>query len=125
VSALIQQVADEIRGVTDAVFTADAQADEALRRFSRDITALGRRWRFLQSQRAELLEAIRDADARFVAWVEDRQRACQLRGDVPSAWIQAGVRAMLSAAAEAADTMGADEAGRLCGETLVNAFARR
>ncbi len=125
VAALIQQVAHEIGEVTDAVTTMEAPAADGLRRLAQDITALGRRWRFLHSQREELLEAIRDADARFMAWVVERQRAGELRDDMPPAWIQLGVRAILTAAGDAADTMGADDAGRLCGETLVSAFARR
>ena len=125
IGALVRQVADEIGEVTDAIMTMDATCEEALRRFASDITALGRRWRFLQSQREDLLAQIRDVDERFLAWVEAHQRDGALRRDLPSSWIVANVRAMLSAAGDEADAIGADEAGRLCGETIVSAFVRR
>jgi AcrR family transcriptional regulator len=124
IGALVRQVADEIGDVTDAVMAMDARCADALRRFAHDITALGRRWRFLQAHREDLLAQIRDVDERFLAWVQTRQRAGELRDDVPAVWIVAGVRALLTAAGEEADALGADEAGRLCGETMVSAFVR-
>src|SRR3954462_14277222 len=51
IGALVRQVADEIGDVTDAVMAMDARCADALRRFAHDITALGRRWRFLQAHR--------------------------------------------------------------------------
>src|SRR3954468_16484898 len=98
IGALVQQVADEISQVTDAMIAADEPAPQALRRFARDVTALGARWRFLRAQRDDLLVAIRDVDQRFLDWIEDHQRRGDLRHDFPSSWIVTASRAILTGA---------------------------
>ena len=125
VSALLDQVVAEVVEVAETVFEMKGPASDALRRLAMDTTSLGHRWRFLSSQRTEFLARLEQVDRDFLAWFEAKQRMGELRDDLPSAWIQDATRAILTAAGDEAEAIGAEEAGRLAGETLVSAFATR
>src|SRR4051812_1106066 len=125
VAALVEQVAREAMDVTESALLAGGDAAEVLRRLALDVAALGRRWSFLRAQRDEVMAATSESDRDFHDWVIAKQREGDIRSDLEVTWIQAAIRGLLTAAVDEADRLGAEESGRLAGETLVSALVTR
>src|SRR4051794_18166979 len=125
VAALVQQVAEETTAVTEEVVAAGTDGPDVLRHLAARIVALGRRWSFLRSQRQEVIASLEESDRVYRAWVVQAQRAGELRRDFDPDFILAVTRAMVTAAIDESDRLGAEHAGSLAGEALVSALSPR
>src|SRR4051812_28814892 len=125
VAALISQVAEELVRVTHAALASGGTAGEVLRRLGADAVTLGRRWSFLRAQRDQIAAATRAADDAFAEWIAVKQRTGEIRRDVDVTWMQEAVRGLLGAAVDVTERLGPDEAARMVGDTMINAFVNR
>jgi AcrR family transcriptional regulator len=82
VAALVARVAEEVTAATQAAVALDRPADVVLERLSRDVVALGSRWRFLREQHDDVRGSVTESDDLFRGWVARAQDRGELRGDL-------------------------------------------
>jgi AcrR family transcriptional regulator len=125
VSALVARVAAEVTAVSTSALALGGPVPEVLQRLSLDIVALGRRWRFLREQEAEVRASLTESDLAFRDWIEAGQQRGEVRADLPADWILAMTRGLITEAIEEADQLGAERSGQLLGETLLTLVSPR
>src|SRR5215210_2355552 len=96
-SALVEQVSDEVIDRSAAALSGGDPAPQALRRLAADVVNLGVRWRFLRDQRTRVLSRIQQSDRDFLEWVAAAQRRGELRSDFDPEWIVAATRGLMTA----------------------------
>ena len=125
VRALIERVTEEVSAATHDAIDEERPAADVLRQLAAELVALGSRWRFLREQRPQVQASVTASDQAFQDWAERAQARGELRTDWPAGWILAVSRGMTTAAIDETDRLGAEEAGRLLGETLISALEPR
>src|SRR3954462_8921830 len=98
VAALITRVAEEVTSVTLAAVAIDRPATTVLEHLSRDIVALGSRWRFLRGQERDVRAGLAESDLAFRDWVLEAQARGEVRGDLPADWVLAMTRGLITEA---------------------------
>ncbi len=126
--ALFARVLEESAVLAVETAASERSAAETLRGLGYRIVAIGERYRFLDSHRHlrdEFLAADAARDDPLEPWVAAAQARGELRDDLPAAWILAMVRGLSLATMDEliAGRVDVDEAGRLLGDTLAEAFA--
>lgn len=128
VHALFGRVVDEHRAVVTDALAEGGTAAEILRGLGPRIIRAGERFRFLNAHGDPAREdPLKNPGARepLLVWLTDAQRRGELKPGLPPDWMYTMIHA-LAVAANAQAQEGRrtpDEAGRLLGETLVQAFA--
>jgi AcrR family transcriptional regulator len=130
IRALFIRVVEDAKVVTSEVIASGSSAREVLAGLGPAIIAIGRRYLFLSSQRAQhgeevLTESRLDPDDPVRHFVVDAKQRGELKDGLPVQWVLSLMSAMGSAAIGelSAGRLDAEEAGRLLGRALVDAFA--
>lgn len=127
-AALFERAIDEAQEVTSAVIDAGRPAAATLRALGPALIEIADRYRFLHGNQhlgEELIAArVRDPDLpvrRFFAAARERG---EIDPDLPVAWMVAAVNGLAIATAREMNEgrIGAEDAGRVLGETLVRAL---
>ncbi|MBF6354468.1 helix-turn-helix transcriptional regulator [Nocardia higoensis] len=126
--ALIDLVVDEQRAIVTAAITPDADAAAAFHRLGPGIIRVGERYRFLDNRPGAITDApLRHPapDEPLLIWLTSAVQRGELRADLPPEWMYAMIHGLARAANEEvlAGRRTAEEAGRLLGRTLADAFA--
>jgi len=126
VRAIFARLGEEARRRIAAAVAEGGTAADVLRRTGPLIAALTEEYRFLESSRhlAASAEAPADAEEPMLAWLCAAQAAGELRGGTPPEWKFAMLQALAAGAGEEIlrGRTTTEEAGRLLGETFVQAF---
>ncbi|WP_165497134.1 TetR/AcrR family transcriptional regulator [Rhodococcus sp. ABRD24] len=126
--ALVDLVVDEQRAIVRAAITPDAAAAAVFHRLGPGIIRVGERYRFLDNRPGAIADApLRHPTAGepLLEWLTDAAERGELRADLPPEWMYAMIHGLARAANEEvlAGRRSAEEAGRLLGRTLADAFA--
>jgi AcrR family transcriptional regulator len=120
VAALVARVAQEVTSVSTSALAVEGPPEVVLRRLAVDIVALGRRWRFLREQHAEVRASLSESDLAFRDWIAAAQKRGEVRADLPADWLLAMTRGLITEAIEETDHLGAERSGELLAETLIS-----
>lgn len=128
VHALFDRAIDEQRAIVTEALAEGGTAAAVLRRLGPQIIRAGERFRFLEAHRDLTREdPLKDPDARepLLVWLAAAQQRGELKPGLPPDWMYTMIHALAVAANTQAKTgpRSPDEAGRLLGRTLVQAFA--
>ncbi len=126
--ALFARVLEESAALAAETAASERSAAETLRGLGHRIVAIGERYRFLNAHghlRDEFLAADAARDDPLEPWLAAAQVRGELRDDLPVGWILAMIRGLAVAAVDEliAGRVDVEDAARLLGDTLAEAFA--